>query len=115
MTFVLELPFEVDPAEVKRRLDSNEPLSLIDVREPFEHQIASLPSATLIPMNTIPANLQQIEAASDEKPVIIFCHHGMRSLNVVSWLRRNGVENCQSMAGGIDEWSARIDPKVPRY
>jgi len=45
----------------------------------------------------------------------VFCHHGVRSLSVVDWLRRQGVENCQSMAGGIDRWSLEIDPAVRRY
>ncbi len=45
----------------------------------------------------------------------MFCHRGQRSLQVVSWLREQGIENCQSMAGGIDRWSLEIDPSVPRY
>jgi len=50
-----------------------------------------------------------------QPPLIVFCHHGVRSLSVVDWLRRQGVENCQSMAGGIDAWSTMIDASVPRY
>lgn len=88
---------------------------LVDVREPMEHQICSIGGAHLIPMNTVPAQVQSIEAAADEALVVVFCHHGVRSLSVVNWLRQQGVENCQSMAGGIDRWSAEIDPGVPRY
>ena len=51
----------------------------------------------------------------EENPIVVLCHHGMRSLQVVGWLREQGVENCTSMAGGIDRWSLEIDPKVPRY
>jgi len=108
-------PYEISPQEVKRQLDAGEPVALIDVREPAEHQAASIAGARLIPMNTIPANLQHLEEAADEAPLVIFCHHGVRSLNVVAWLRRQGIANCQSMAGGIDRWSVEIDPGVPRY
>jgi len=106
---------EVMPREVKRRMDSGEKLHLIDVREPQEYQIARIEGAELIPMNTVPAALQQLDAKADEGILIVFCHHGVRSLNVVSWLRQQGVESCQSMAGGIHQWSYEIDPKVPVY
>ncbi len=66
-------------------------------------------------MRTIPGVLADLQSRSQDAPLIVFCHHGVRSLNVVSWLRQQGLENCQSMSGGIDEWSAEIDPSVPRY
>ena len=109
------LPLEVTPIELKRRLDAGEALHLIDVREPAEFQLARIGGAELIPMRTVPANLQQLEAKADEGVLIVFCHHGVRSLQVVNWLREQGVPACQSMAGGIDQWSAIIDPAVPRY
>ncbi|MEO8657836.1 MAG: rhodanese-like domain-containing protein [Bryobacteraceae bacterium] len=106
---------EVMPREVKRRMDAGEKLHLIDVREPQEYQIARIEGAELIPMNTVPAALQQLDAKADEGILIVFCHHGVRSLSVVNWLRQQGVEACQSMAGGIHQWSYEIDPKVPVY
>jgi rhodanese-related sulfurtransferase len=51
----------------------------------------------------------------DDGSLIVYCHHGVRSLNVVNWLRNQGVEDCQSMAGGIDAWTLAVDPTVPRY
>ncbi|HLJ49982.1 MAG TPA: rhodanese-like domain-containing protein [Bryobacteraceae bacterium] len=110
-----QLPFEIAPREVARRITAGEPTALIDVREPFEFQQARLEGAQLIPMRTVPAQLQQIESLADETVVVVYCHHGMRSLQVVNWLREQGVANCQSMAGGIDRWSLEIDPHVPRY
>jgi len=86
---------------------------LIDVREPAEHAICHIEGAALIPMQYIPTRLNELE--SDGARIVVFCHHGVRSLSVVDWLRRQGVENCQSMAGGIDLWSLSIDPAVPRY
>jgi rhodanese-related sulfurtransferase len=109
------LPFEITPQEVQQRVDAGEKLCLIDVREPHEHQICRIAGANLVPMNSVPAALQQLDARADETPLVIYCHHGVRSLNVVSWLRANGVESCQSMMGGIDRWSLEIDPNVPRY
>jgi rhodanese-related sulfurtransferase len=109
------LPIETSPPEIQRRVDAGEPLVLIDVREPEEFAITRIEGATLIPMRSIPANLQQLEAKADEAMLIIFCHHGVRSLNVANWLREQGVPACQSMAGGIDAWSVLVDPSVPRY
>jgi len=109
------LALEITPQDIKRRLDSDERLTLIDVREPVEFQTARIAGAELIPMRTIPAQLQRLEAAADDSTLVVFCHHGVRSLNVVNWLREQGVASCQSMAGGIDRWSIEIDPAVPRY
>jgi rhodanese-related sulfurtransferase len=111
----VSLPLEITAKEVKRRLDEGEALQLIDVREPHEYQVCHIANSELIPMNTVPAALQQIEKKSDDGVLIVFCHHGMRSLSVVNWLRQQGVAECQSMAGGIECWSTDVDPSVPRY
>jgi rhodanese-related sulfurtransferase len=107
-----ELVLEITPAELRRRLDGGEHIRLIDVREPEEHAICQIDGAELIPMRTVPQHLQSLDS---EEPLCVFCHHGVRSLSVVDWLRRQGVENCQSLAGGIDRWSLEIDPRVRRY
>ena len=109
------LPLEIAPQEVQRRLAAGEKLALIDVREPGEFQLARIGGAELIPMRNVPAELSRLDAQADEIELIVFCHHGVRSLNVVHWLREQGVGACQSMAGGIDRWSLEIDPSVPRY
>jgi rhodanese-related sulfurtransferase len=100
---------------VKRRLDAGENLHLIDVREAPEYAQARIETGELIPMRTIPAALGRLTANAAEAPLIVFCHHGVRSLNVVNWLREQGIEACQSMAGGIDAWSLAVDASVPRY
>jgi rhodanese-related sulfurtransferase len=104
---------EISARDVKQLLDAGEKIRLVDVREPFEFQQAHIPNAELIPMRTVPQSLDSL--TKEESRVVVFCHHGMRSLQVVEWLRRQGVGNCQSMSGGIDRWSAEIDPGVPRY
>ena len=109
------MPTETSPQDVQRRIHAREPLLMIDVRQPEEFAITRIEGATLIPMREIPASLQQLEAKAAETTLIVFCHHGVRSLNVVHWLREQGVSACQSMAGGIDAWSILVDPSVPRY
>jgi len=104
---------EIDPSEVKRRLDAGEKIRLLDVREPFERQQAHIAGAELIPMRNVPQALNELRAGAGT--LVVFCHHGMRSLQVVEWLRRQGLADCVSMAGGIDRWSTEIDPTVPRY
>ena len=115
MNGLADLPYEITPGDVKKRLDAGEKLVLIDVREPGEHKICRVDGAELIPMNTVPQRVQEIEALAEEALLVVYCHHGMRSLNTVSWLRKQGVANCISMSGGIEQWSMQIDPKVPRY
>jgi len=109
------LPLETTPQDVKRRLDSGEKLFLIDVREPAEFALARLEGAELIPMRTVPAELSRLDALAEDATLVVYCHHGIRSLNVVHWLREQGVTNCQSVSGGIDCWSLAVDPSVPRY
>jgi rhodanese-related sulfurtransferase len=106
------MDLEITPAELKQRLDQGDKLLIVDVRESWEHQICALPGARLIPMNTIPANLAELQGVGE---VILYCHHGMRSMNVAGWLREQGIESARSLAGGIDRWSTDIDPATPRY
>ena len=106
---------EIAVETVQKRIAAGERLALIDVREPFEFEAARIDGADLIPMNTIPEHLEELRERAVETPLIVLCHHGVRSLNVVSWLRRQGVENCWSMRGGIDLWSQAVAPGVPRY
>jgi adenylyltransferase/sulfurtransferase len=109
------LPLEITPQDVQQRLAAGEKLALIDVREPGEFQLARIEGAELVPMRSVPAELSRLDERADDTPLIVFCHHGVRSLNVVHWLREQGVDACQSMAGGIDRWSLEIDFGVPRY
>jgi rhodanese-related sulfurtransferase len=111
----MPLPLEITTNEVKRRMDSGEKLHLIDVREPHEYATAKIAGSELIPMRSVPASLQTLETKADDGLLVVYCHHGMRSLQVANWLREQGVAECQSMAGGIDAWSVDIDPAVPRY
>ncbi len=106
---------ELSPQETELCLNRSPKPLMIDVREPDEFAVTRIDGARLIPMQEIPKELQTLEALSDERDLIFICHHGVRSLQVVAWLRARGVENCFSMAGGIDRWSREINPEMPRY
>jgi rhodanese-related sulfurtransferase len=103
---------EVAPGEVKDKLARGEKLFFVDVREKWEYETSHIEGSVLIPLREIPASLPRMEAADE---IVLFCHHGMRSLDAAAWLRSQGVEGARSMAGGIDRWAAEIDPTVPRY
>lgn len=107
--------FEISPREAKERLGEGNRAVLIDVREPAEFAIARVEGSELVPMQYVPARIQHLEALADERELFVLCHHGVRSLQVVAWLRERGIENCFSIAGGIDRWSQEIDADVPRY
>lgn len=89
---------------------------LLDVREAWEVQIASMRvegfSTVYIPMSEIPARCEELPA---ERSIVCVCHHGMRSLQVAHFLERQGLASVFNLHGGIDAWSARVDPSVPRY
>lgn len=104
---------EIDVNSV-RELLQQEAIMLLDCREPAEWEAARISGATLIPMGEIAKRVGELPEAKDTR-VVVYCHHGMRSLMVAEWLRQQGFSQTQSMAGGIDAWSVAIDPSVPRY
>jgi rhodanese-related sulfurtransferase len=103
---------EITPAEMKARIERGENLVLIDVREPWEHELCRIEGAKLVPLGSLAASLNTLP---DVEEVICYCHHGMRSLDAAAWLRFRGFAKAKSMAGGIERWSVEIDPRVPRY
>jgi rhodanese-related sulfurtransferase len=106
------LEYEISPADAVVLFRENR-TRMIDVREPWEHATARIEPSTHIPMGDIPARAHQ--EIDPEEHLTVICHHGQRSLNVTAWLRNQGFENVQSLRGGINAWSAEIDPQVPRY
>jgi rhodanese-related sulfurtransferase len=104
--------YEITPQELKERRERNEELTILDVREPWERQTASIEPSQHIPMADIPARSQELDP---DQHIVVYCHHGVRSLSVTDWLRKQGYDKAQSMSGGIDQWSLEIDPKVSRY
>ena len=107
------MEYEITPEEVKAKRDAEESFTLLDVREPWEFETARIDGATLIPMGDVPARAHH--ELDPEDHLVVLCHHGVRSMNVTVWLRQQGFERVQSMRGGIDAWSKRVDDKVPTY
>ena len=106
------LPTEIDVQSTKSLLNSEESILLLDVREQLEVQACVIQGATHIPMGEIP---MKWEALPKDKRILVYCHHGRRSLMVTQFLRQHGLEKSQSVRGGISAWSLEIDPTVPRY
>ena len=109
------MDFEINPDELKRKLDSGEKPVIVDVREAVELQMASVNNADIkhIPMGDIPSRAHQ--ELDPEEHIVVMCHHGVRSANVTMWLRQQGFDRTQSLRGGIDLWSKTVDPSVPTY
>jgi adenylyltransferase/sulfurtransferase len=107
-----EYPLEITVEEASRLLAGANPPVLIDVREPDEHAVCRISAARLIPMNTVPARLAEIP---QNVPILIHCHHGGRSMKVTQFLRSKGFTQVANVKGGIESWSVKIDPQVPRY
>jgi len=107
------MDYEIAPEEVKGKFDAGDSFTLLDVREPWEFETARIEGAKLMPMGDVPTRAHQELDADDS--VVVVCHHGVRSMNVTVWLRQQGFEKAQSMRGGIDAWSRRVDEKVPTY
>ncbi len=107
------LDLETTSQELKRRLSGGEPPHLLDVREPWETTTVEFPGAKAIPMGDVPSRVHQ--ELDPDVPIIVICHHGVRSLSVANWLRNQGFEQAQSLRGGIDAWAREVDPSLGRY
>lgn len=103
---------QIAPSELKQKLDAGEKPLIVDVREPWEAEICAISGAKLVPLNTVAANMSAFEGATE---VVLYCHHGMRSLNAAAYLRRQGVDGARSLTGGIERWASEIDPGMARY
>lgn len=90
---------------------------LLDVREPWEFALARIEGSVNIPMSTLAARVEEVRSLQQSAgtALVVICHHGMRSMQVAQFLARHGLENLINLNGGIEAWSARIDPTVPHY
>jgi rhodanese-related sulfurtransferase len=109
------LPYEIAPRALQSFLKNTENTSfvLLDVREPWEFEIAHIDGSVSMPMGDIPSRAHA-ELDPDARMIAV-CHHGVRSLQVATWLRNQDFEHVQSLAGGLEAWAAEIDPAMPRY
>lgn len=102
----------LSPAELARRLRSGEPMQLVDIREPFEARIARIEGSELIPMGSLAHALGSIRS---DVPVVLYCHHGVRSAQAATFLREAGFGNVEDLAGGIERYAVEVDPSLARY
>ncbi len=105
---------EITPSEAAARLRDDPNAVLLDCRTAEEHAAARIESARLVPLGELEARIGELREL-DDRTIIVHCHHGVRSLRAVAILRSAGFDRAVSMAGGIDRWSAEVDPGVPRY
>ena len=90
------MDYEINPEQVNELRERGEKFLLLDVRQPEEYAIAHIEGSTLIPMDQVPARQQELDP---EEHIVVYCHHGVRSLNVTAWLRQQGFDKAQSMRG----------------
>ncbi|MDO8431758.1 MAG: rhodanese-like domain-containing protein [Candidatus Binatus sp.] len=102
----------IDPLALKARLDRGEQIFVLDVREPYEIELARFPGANHIPMDDIPARLDELDS---NREIVVVCHHGVRSAQVAMYLARMGFARVLNLSGGIDLWSETADAHTPRY
>jgi adenylyltransferase/sulfurtransferase len=102
---------EMQPEELKRKLDRGEDVFVLDVREPHEYQICNI-GGHLIPLGDLEKRVNELDR---EREMVVHCKGGVRSAKAVELLQRYGFKNAVSLAGGITAWSDKVDPRVPKY
>jgi len=102
---------DISPPDLKARLDRKDPLVLLDVREDWETALCRLENATHIPIEEIEFRTAELDQADD---IVVYCHHGVRSAAVASFLRQQGFK-AVNLQGGLDQWARAIDPGMKRY
>jgi len=107
-------PLELTCQEISQKLSQNPELVLLDCREELEHELVAIKGDLLIPMSQLVERQQEL-AGKENQPICVYCHHGVRSAQVVAWLREQGFSQAFSMAGGIDAWAETIEPSMKRY
>ena len=103
---------DLTPSQVHDALAARRDVTLVDVREPAEYDIAHIEGATLIPLRTLP---QQIDSLPRDHEIILLCHHGMRSEMAGNFLLVQGFPRVSHMVGGIDRWSDEVDSAIAKY
>lgn len=103
----------ITPRELHRRLASENPFLIVDVRERWEVDIVSLPGSTVMPLNELA--YRALDELDPEDEIVLVCHHGIRSLEAARMLWDLGYENVKSLAGGLDRWVTEIDTSLSRY
>jgi molybdopterin/thiamine biosynthesis adenylyltransferase/rhodanese-related sulfurtransferase len=102
----------ITPADLSAEIERGEDLVLLDVREPWEAEIASLPGSMLVPLGSLESVIDKLDPAEN---FVVYCHHGMRSEQALRVLQQRGFDHARHLSGGIDAWSRDVDGDVARY
>jgi adenylyltransferase/sulfurtransferase len=105
---------QIEPRSLMNRMTEGKPVHLLDVRKLWEHKAAALPNSQLIPLSELHARAREVQPHADAL-LVVYCHHGIRSLSAATLLEHLGFNDVVSLAGAIDAWSCLVDPQVPRY
>ncbi|NNE43293.1 MAG: molybdenum cofactor biosynthesis protein MoeB, partial [Gemmatimonadetes bacterium] len=104
--------FNIEPAELKAKLDAGDDILVLDVRNPDEYEICCIAGSELLPLHRVPADFKKLDP---ERETVVHCHHGIRSAQAVNFLRQAGFTRVRNLAGGIDAWAVAVDPSLARY
>ncbi|MCE9533313.1 MAG: hypothetical protein K8T89_19625 [Planctomycetes bacterium] len=105
---------QIHPEQLAAKMEAGETVYLLDVRQPWENEYCQLADSVLIPLPELPSRIDEVEPPEGAL-VVVYCHHGVRSLSGAAILQQAGFGNVASLSGGIEAWSVLVDPKVPRY
>ncbi len=104
--------YEIDVHALAEMRAAGDAHTVLDIREPVEVAICAIEDSVAIPMQRVP---ERLETLPRQHPVIVLCHHGVRSAMVADFLRNSGFDNAWNLAGGIDTWAGLVEPDMPRY
>ena len=104
--------YSIEPQSLKQMVDERQDFVLLDVRESWESQVACIPGTILIPLRDLPRRVNELNPRQE---IVVYCHHGVRSLDAAYLLQQLGFKRVASLIGGIDQWSREIDPTLERY
>lgn len=106
---------QIDAPSLSQAIQSGRSLALLDVREPWEFELAKIDGSINIPMSGIQGRVNDVRKLQGEHELVVICHHGTRSMYVAQFLAGQGVQDLVNLRGGVDAWSRLVDPSVPTY
>lgn len=107
-----DMPADMDVQAFRDMREKGRPLRVLDVRQPWEVDICAFEGSLNIPLSALPDRVSRIPG---DIPLVVVCHHGVRSKHAVTWLRANGFDNAVNLTGGIDAWARQVDPSMATY
>ncbi|WP_119458819.1 rhodanese-like domain-containing protein [Rhodospirillaceae bacterium SYSU D60014] len=106
------LPPELTVADLADLRRQNQRVTIVDVREGWEWEICRISGSLHMPLDHLTGEARMLPK---DEPLVVLCHHGMRSQQATAWLRRNGYDNAVNLSGGIDAWARQVEPSMQRY